>query len=118
MKYKYPIPVTKNFWRVRCGGLSSDIRPQEAGINKAALEDKELPIKARIEVREYKEDHFSYRSSVYHLLPLDDSTPHALEKSPNGELVLPKKRGAVVRRPKDFYKPTEGKKLVVHVLQE
>lgn len=115
MEYSWPIPVTKELWKVKCGGVSKEIAPY-AGINKEALIEKKLPQKAKIEVREYKQ--YSFESSIFQLQALDDSTPQALQKSTNGELVLPKKTEKIVRRPKSYYSTSKGKTLVIHVLED
>lgn len=117
MEYQYvwPLPVTKNLWKVRCGGISKEIAPY-AGINQEALEEKHLPLRARIEVRDYR-NAFSYQSSVFYLHPLDDTYPKALRNSKNGELILPRSRDSVVKRPNSYYELQIGKQLVINVLE-
>lgn len=115
-QYPWPLPVTKNLWKIKCGGYLKEIAPY-AGINREALEEKHLPLEAQIEVRDYR-GAFSYDSSVFHLRPLDDSFPKALRSSKDGELVLPRRRDSVIRRPTSYYDLKKGKKMVINVLEE
>lgn len=116
MEFDYPLPVTRKMWRVKCGGYSEELPKNTAGINKKALEEKNLPLKAKVEVRDYQTQ-ISYTSSICKLYPLDDATPSALRKSENGQIILPEESKSIVRRPQGYTRLGKGKSLVIKVLK-
>ncbi len=109
----FPIETLRHWYFTVCGGLSPDLGLHQIGINRTALrENTDLdPSVDRVRVavvgasrRPFLMDRF------FEIVPLDDRTPAALARSPEGEAVFPE--GDQVVRP--GLSPSPGSELILN----
>lgn len=102
---------TLRYWYVTpFGGRSEDLSGQVIGINRSALEQNTELIPHQDSVVLGLLAQSSRRplffQTFFVVVALDETTPDALSKSPNGEAVLPADGWEFLRRP---YLPSEGR---------
>lgn len=91
-----PIEPVKDWYITFFGGRSAELEPGQVGINRENLERTRLtPYVDRVYIRKLSSTRSIplYVRRSYEVVPLDETTPDALSKSPMGEAVLPEEQG-------------------------
>lgn len=90
--YPYPVETLKHWYVTVVGGQSSDLRPNQVGVNMKALAENTdiVPHEDTIMISKLEGRGMPLLLKKYFtVVPLDETSPDALLKSPIGELVLP-----------------------------
>ena len=91
--YPYPVETLKHWYVTIIGGQSLDLKANQIGVNKEALAENTDIVPYEDSVLISKLEGGKTRpllvKSYYTVVPLDENSPDASIKSPNGEVVLP-----------------------------
>ena len=91
--YRYPVETLKHWYVTVVGGESCDLKPDQVGVNKEALAKNTNIVPYEDSVLISKLESSRPRPLVtkkyFTVVPLDETSPDASMKSPQGEVVLP-----------------------------
>lgn len=113
----FPFETLRDWYVTPFGGRSEDLRPGQVGIHAEALarNTKLVPHQDRVLISlvGQGDPRPLFAKETYEVVPLDGQRPHALERSPQGEAVLPVvPPWDVVRRP--HLQPRTGERLLLN----
>lgn len=89
--YPYPVETVKHWYVTVVGGQSSDLRPNQVGVNMGALAENTdiVPNEDTVMISKLEGRGMPLLIKKYFtVVPLDENSPDALLKSPIGEVVL------------------------------
>lgn len=90
--YPYPVETLKHWYVTVVGGKSTDLKPNQIGVNLEALAENTdiIPFKDTVMISKLEGRGMPLLMKKYFtVVPLDENSPDALLKSPIGEVVLP-----------------------------
>lgn len=96
-----PVQPIKNIYLTIIGGRSEELSNDQIGINKQNLANTNLtPYHDKVTIKRLNGERAVplYTRKWFEVIPLDNSRPDALSKSPIGEIVLPEGPG-IFRKP-------------------
>jgi hypothetical protein len=112
--YSYPIETLKHWYVAPIGGLSTDLKPGQIGLNREALADNTdlVPYQDRVSLSKLdgRGSRPLFAKKYFEVVPLDKACPDALSKSLNGEAVLAQQE---VRHKNNFKEPFEVGEFVI-----
>ncbi len=89
--YPYPVETVKHWYVTVVGGQSSDLKPNQVGVNMEALAENTdiVPNEDMVMISKMEGRRVPLLIKKYFtVVPLDENSPDALLKSPIGEVVL------------------------------
>lgn len=89
--YPYPVETVKHWYVTVVGGQSSDLKPNQVGVNMEALAENTdiVPNEDTVMISKLEGRGMPLLIKKYFtVVPLDENSPDALLKSPIGEVVL------------------------------
>jgi len=90
--YPYPVETLKHWYVTIVGGESLDLKPNEIGVNRCALAENTdiVPYEDNVLVSKLGGRGTPlFTKKYFTVVPLDEASPDASFKSPQGEVVLP-----------------------------
>ncbi len=113
----YPLETLRHWYVTPFGGRSRDLSQGQVGINSRALDQNTSLIpnqdKVLISILGRGAPRPLYARTPFQVIALDSSTPSGLQKSPQGEAVLPlEETWDVIRRP--YLQPKRGQALLLN----
>ena len=91
--YPYPVETLKHWYVTIVGGQSTDLKPNQIGVNKEALAENTdiVPYEDSVLVSKLENNtpRPLFTKKYFTVVPLDENSPDASSKSPKGEVVLP-----------------------------
>ncbi len=113
----YPLETLRHWYVTPFGGRSLDLSPGQVGINFLALDQNTdlVPNKDRVLISILGRGTARplYSQTPFQVVALDSSTPDGLERSPQGEAVLPREDvWEIVKRP--HLQPRKGEALLLN----
>ena len=117
-KFAYPVEIMKHYYVSVVGGFSDELERREVGINRSALEQNTrlVGFHDRVVLKRLvgnKVKPFFFREP-YVVVPLDESTPDALKKSQEGEVVLSEEVREEVKRKRALRVECIGEKILLN----
>ncbi len=90
--YPYPVETLKHWYVTIVGGQSTDLKPDQIGVNREALAKNTniVPYEDNVFISKLEGRGTPLITKNYFtVIPLDETSPDASSKSPKGEVVLP-----------------------------
>lgn len=91
--YPYPVETLKHWYVTIVGGQSTELKPNQLGVNREALAENTdiVPYEDNVLVSKLENNRPQplFAKEYFTVVPLDETSPDASSKSPKGEVVLP-----------------------------